>query len=148
MKHFEKYAQEANTFINRLAKSLGHPEEKEQTLIALRAVLQTLRDRQSIEENLDALSQLPMFLKSLYVEQWTATGKQDKFKTLEDFLDEIEKTQQGFGEREFNWNISTREIAIVVLQELREYWTEGQWNHIEENMPEEIAEFFREEVEM
>ena len=50
---FDKYAQEAQAFLNKLSEDLGHKEEKQRTLIILRAVLHTVRDRITIAESFD-----------------------------------------------------------------------------------------------
>ncbi len=53
--NFQKYAQEGQSFINDLAKELGHPEEVARTGIVLRAVLHTLRERITISESFHLL---------------------------------------------------------------------------------------------
>ncbi len=68
--NFEKFAQEGNEFLSRLATSLGHPEEKGRTGIIMRSVMHTLRERITVGESLNLLSQLPMFLKGIYVDKW------------------------------------------------------------------------------
>jgi uncharacterized protein (DUF2267 family) len=65
---FDRYAQEGNELMNRLAEDLGHPNEVNRVGMMVRAVLHTLRDRISISESLDFMSQLPTALKGVYVE--------------------------------------------------------------------------------
>lgn len=139
--HFEKYAQEGNQFINRLAEDLSHPQERERVTLLLRAVLQTLRDRITIPESMHLLAQLPMFLKAAYVEQWKYREQPENYKTKTEFLGNIERLQQSFGEREFSWNQSTEELAGIVLSHLGELITEGQTEHILANLPGEIREY-------
>lgn len=136
--NFNKFAEEANGFINELAEELGHPENQEQTLIVLRAVLHTLRDRITISESFDVISQLPMILKGIYVEQWKYHEKPEKFSTIEEFKNEVKERQHLYGETRFNWDMPTEEIIAKTFNKLRKYLDEGQLRHIEDQMPAEL----------
>lgn len=83
--NFNKYAQEGNEFLKELAVELGHPEEINRTAIILRSVLHLFRDRITISESFDFLSQLPMFLKGIYVENWKYSEKPLRIKNLTEF---------------------------------------------------------------
>lgn len=135
---FDKYVQEANEFINELSEELGHPESQEQTVMALRAVLHTIRDRITIAESFDLMSQLPMVLKALYVEQWKYHDKPKEFTSVEEFKNEVKERQNKYGESRYDWELSTEEIISRVINKLRKYIDEGQLKHIEEQMPAEI----------
>lgn len=138
--NFEKYAQEGNEFLNELARELGHPEERDAASRILRAVLHNLRDRIEIAESFNLLSQLPMFLKAVYVEQWRYHEKPQRIKSMEAFKEEVKKEQAGLGEREFGWDISTEDIIKTVIHCLGKYVTPGQLQHIKANLPQELKE--------
>lgn len=144
--NFEKYAQEGNSFIKELAGNLGHPDEVARTGIILRAVLHTLRERITIEESLNLISSLPMFLKAIYVDNWKYSGKPMSIRTKKEFTDEVEKFQNQMGEREFNWKISTEEIINIVFSSLKKYIPEGEAEDIIAQLPSEIKELFRVKV--
>ena len=148
MRHyFEDYGTEANRFMNVLENNLGNPGNRTQAFIVLKAVLHTLRDRISIEENLDVLSQLPMALKGIYVDQWSYSENTDRYNTVEEFLEKVKSRQDSMGEDDFDWKLSTKEIVSYTLATLRgEYWTEGEWAHIVANLPEELKVYFEQEV--
>ncbi len=140
---FEKFAQEGNEYLNELAADLGHPNEKGQTSILLRAVLHALRDRITISQSFHLLAQLPMFLKGIYVEQWKYREKPLALDSLEAFKDAVKKEQAKFGEREFNWNQSTEELIRMVFTSLgTRYLTEGELEDIVSQMPEDLKELF------
>jgi uncharacterized protein (DUF2267 family) len=141
---FDKFAQEGNHFIKELAGDLGHPNEIGRTGIVLRAVLHTLRDSITVSESLDFLSQLPMFLKAVYVDNWKFKEKPVRLKNIEDFTRAIEADQKQLGEQEFSWDKSTEEIAHIVLAKLVDHISEGQLEHIAAQMPEELKAFIRE----
>jgi uncharacterized protein (DUF2267 family) len=144
--NFDKYAQEGNSFIKSLAKELGHPEEIARTGIILRAVLHTLRDRITIGESLNLISQLPFFLKALYVENWEYREKPLALKTKIDFYTEIENHQDLYGEKQFSWNISTAEIVRIVISALEKYISKGEIENIISQLPKALKELFRETV--
>lgn len=140
--NFDKYAQEGNLFLKNLAEELGHPEERGRTSIVLRAVLHTLRDRLTVSESLHLLSQLPMFLKAVYVDNWKYSEKPESYTSIRDFTDAVEKHQAQYGEQEFNWNKSTEEIVKIVFKKLGAYISEGEFQDIKAQMPKGLVELF------
>lgn len=136
---FDRYAQEGNEFMNRLTETLGHPGERDQAAILLRAVLHALRDRISVAENLHVVSQLPMFLKAVYVSEWSYSDDVDRVKTEESFSKRIEHYQQQYGEQDFDWKASTAELATKVFAEIERYLTEGEVQDIKSQLPEGIG---------
>ncbi|MFW6043972.1 MAG: DUF2267 domain-containing protein [Marinilabiliaceae bacterium] len=141
--HFNKYAEEGNAFINHLAKNLGHPKETSRTSIILRAVLHAFRDRITIAESFNLLSQLPMFIKAIYVEGWKYREHPVKFNK-EEFLEEIKRHQDQLGENEFPWKESTEEIVKTVINELRTFVSKGEIDDILAQLPDDFRELFRE----
>ena len=135
---FDKFAQEGNEFINELSDELGHPEDQQQVLTALRAVLHSLRDRITISESFDVISQLPMMLKALYVEQWKYQEKPNKFDSVEEFKNDVKERQKKYGEDQFDWGISTEDIIVRTIGKLGKYIDKGQMKHIEEQLPKEL----------
>jgi uncharacterized protein (DUF2267 family) len=144
--HFDKYAQEGNEFVNILANELGHPQEKGRAGIILRAVLHTLRDRLTISESMDLLAQLPMFLKTVYVENWKYMEKPTRIATLDEFTNEVKKHQDQYGEYEFNWDEHTDKIVATVFKQLSEYISDGEALHIIAQLPKELEQFFAQSV--
>lgn len=135
---FDKFAQEGNQFINELSDELGHSQDQQQVLTALRAVLHSLRDRITISESFDVISQLPMMLKALYVEQWKYQEKPNKFDSIEEFKNDVKERQKKYGEDQFDWGLSTEDIIARTIGKLGKYLDEGQMKHIEEQLPKEL----------
>ncbi|MGK7389462.1 MAG: DUF2267 domain-containing protein [Candidatus Cyclobacteriaceae bacterium M2_1C_046] len=148
MDKFDKFAQEGNEFLHELANELGHPEELDKTMILLRASLHSLRDRITIAESFDLLSQLPLVLKGVYTEHWKYTEKPEKYRTMEEFTAVVKEEQRLHGETEFDWNKHTDELVKIVFSTLhRKYLSGGQLEHVIGNLPKEIQENLREVVE-
>ncbi len=144
--NFEKYANEGNAFINELASNLGHPEETARTGIILRAVFHTIREKLSIGESFNLISQLPMFLKGIYVDNWEYNEKPSDIKKVEAFKDEVKRLQDLYGEQKFDWEVSTEEIIKIVISTLGKYISEGEIEDIITQMPKGLKELFREKV--
>lgn len=138
--NFDKYAQEGNRFMKELSQNLGHPEDQNATARILRAVLHSIRDRIAISESLDFLSQLPMFLKAVYVEQWKYNEDVERINSIEGFKEKVKQEQAKWGEREFAWEISTEEIIKTVFNTLEKYTSPGQMEHLRGMLPAELQE--------
>lgn len=143
--NFDKYANEGNSFIKELARNLGHGDEIARTGIILKAVLHTLRERLSIGESLNLISQLPMFIKGIYVDNWEYKEKSD-IRTIEEFKDEVKRLQDLYGEQQFDWDIPTEEIIRIVISSLGKYISEGEMEHIITQMPKNLKVLFQEKA--
>lgn len=134
-----KYFHELHAYVNQLSNDLGHPEEKKRVMIIWRAVMHTIRDRISISESLDLISPLPMILKGMYTMGWkySETPPYD-YNTIEQMKDQVKELQDKYGEQEFDWQKSTEEIISITLNSLNRYFTEGQMDHIRNQLPEEV----------
>jgi len=51
---------------------------------------------------------------------------------------QVKALQNQYGESEFNWSKGTDEIISITLDSLRRYFTEGQMQHIRNQLPEEV----------
>ena len=141
MDKFDKFAQEGNEFLHELARDLGHPEELDKTMILLKATLHTLRDRITIGESFDLLSQLPLVLKGVYTEHWKYKETPEKYKSYDEFITAVKEEQRLHGETEFNWSEKTDELVTTVFSTLhRKYLSGGQLEHVINNLPKEIQE--------
>jgi uncharacterized protein (DUF2267 family) len=137
--NFDKHYHEVNTYVNQLAEELGHPEERRRSLIIWRAVMHSIRDRIHLSESFDLISQLPLILKGIYVDQWEYSSSPPKdFQTVEEMKDEVKRTQAQFGEEDFDWKISTEDIISRTIDSLKVYFSEGQLEHIRAQLPEDV----------
>ena len=134
--NFDKFAQEANEYINELSADLGHPQERDRVAILLKAVLHTIRDSITISESFHVMSQLPTFLKGVYVEHWKYTDKPRRYASLEEFKEAIKQEQALHGETQFDWKTSTEKLVSQILTSLgTRYLSEGQLSHIADQLP-------------
>jgi uncharacterized protein (DUF2267 family) len=66
---FDTTLQKTNEWLQEITQELG-TENRQQAYIALRATLQTLRDRLPLEEAAHLGAQLPMLVRGIYYEGW------------------------------------------------------------------------------
>ena len=140
--NFDHYAQKGNQFVNNLAQEVGHPDEVGRTGILLRAVLHTIRDRITISESLNFIAQLPVFVKALYADGWKYQEKPLRLDK-EDFLKQVEKHQAQYGESEFSWEKSTEELVKIVIGELRKIISQGEFDDVAAQLPEDLKKMFQ-----
>jgi uncharacterized protein (DUF2267 family) len=139
---FNKFAQEGNTFINQLAEKLGHTSEQDRGQVTriLKAVMHTLRDSLAFHENLHVISQLPMALKAVWVDQWEYKEKPHRARSIEEFEDIVKSYQRLYGEQNFDWSKGTDEIVRITIDSLKQYLTTGQAIHVVGQLPKEVQE--------
>lgn len=84
-----------------------------------------------------------MFIKAIYVDNWKYREKPMRLNKKE-FLEEVEKHQSQYGEYEFSWEKSTKEIVKTVFSKLGANITKGELEDIMAQLPKELEEMFRE----
>ncbi|WP_342235689.1 DUF2267 domain-containing protein [Inquilinus sp. OTU3971] len=67
---FDKTLQTTNIWLNEIGETLG--PDRQRCYQALRAVLQTLRDRLSVESAAHVSAQLPMLVRGIFYDGWRA----------------------------------------------------------------------------
>lgn len=135
----EKYIHETHDYINRLAEDLGHPEEQRRVMIIWRAVMHTIRDRITISESMDLISSLPMILKGMYTMGWKYHETPPlEYETMEQMKTRVKAFQNQYGESEFDWGKGTDEIISITLDSLERYFSDGQMEHIQNQLPQEV----------
>ena len=136
--NFDKYAQTGKAFVKKIAFELGDEENTSRASALLRATLQTLRDQSSIEESMQFISQLPMFIKAIYVDGWKPGSHKNHIRHLEDFGHAVQD-KGGFAHHESSLNKleKTHEIQAV-FRVIAEYVSEGEMEDFRKTLPEEL----------
>ena len=140
--NFKKHEQGATLFLKEVARELESPEDIPHAGRVLAAVLHALRDRITIEESIHMISQLPMYIKAVYVDGWKASKNYPKIKRKDEFLADVRSQTERTAERDFGDFQNTRKEVEAVFRVLRKHVSEGEIRDIKSQLPEEIGELW------
>lgn len=134
--HFENYVHEANAFLQDVATALGAPDDHDRAFRVIQAVFHTLRGRITMEESLHLISELPMILKAVYVNNWSFRDRPEKYETKSEFFDRI-KAVNITDEVDFGGDPEAEVKAVFAV--LSNRISEGEIGHVRGQLPAEIA---------
>lgn len=138
--NFDKYAQEGNLFIKELSKELGYPEDRDRTARVLRAVLHSVRDMLSPNENIQLTAQLPMFLKAVYLEKYTLREMNEKPRSVEKFLTSVKNYNCQSADHDYKTEDDVEKAVRTVLYALRKYVSMGEMEDIMAQLPKDLKQ--------
>ena len=136
--NFNQYATEANTFLKEYARELEMENDPEKAGRILMAILHGLRYMISIEESLQFISQLPMFLKAVYVNGWTVIKKKRKIKTMEDFIFLVRSYAGVTAIHDFESDEIAEEYINNTFFLLRKYVSPGEMDDMKDALPKKL----------
>ena len=130
--NFDKYAQTGKIFVKRIAQELGNEEDLARAARILRATLHVLRNQSTPEESVQFISQLPMFIKAIYVDGWVLGSKKNRVRHVEDFVAAV---SDQVGAEAFKDPEDCLVAIKDVLRVVREHVSDGEINDIKCTMP-------------
>ena len=136
--NFEKYAQTGHSFVNKIAAELGDANDTASAGRILRSTLHVLRDQSTAEESIQFISQLPMFIKAIYVDAWKISGKKKKVRQLEDFVEQVHKQNRAAGHDDFTSQEGCYNAIHSVFRVIKEYVSAGEIEDLRRTLPEEL----------
>lgn len=140
--NFQKHQQNATLFLKEVAAELETPEDLDHAGRVLVSVLHALRDRITAEESVHFISQLPMYIKAVYVEGWKFSKPAKKVKKMEEFLADVRSQTERTADRDFGDFKNTRKEVEAVFRVIRKHVSEGEINDVRSQLPEEIGELW------
>ena len=143
--NFDKYTKKANEIVNELSLELGNVSDSDKAGRVLRSVLHALRNILSTEESVQLLSQLPMYIKAVYVDGWKINKKHVRIRHLEDFLEEVCTENEKNNFRDFPNESSVYNAVLAVFNVLRNHVSAGEIDDIKSNMPKELKHLWEDE---
>ena len=130
---FDQSLETTREWLRDVQEEMGLDDEQ-RAFMVLRAVLQTLRDRLTIEETAHFAAQLPMLLQGVYYHGWTPKGKPEKIRDREEFLDRVAENLM----RQHDPEEACRAVFSVVERRM----TGGEIEDIKGTLPEAIRELW------
>ncbi|MEU7690563.1 DUF2267 domain-containing protein [Microbispora hainanensis] len=125
-----------NRLLKEIEQAYGWSQERRhQSWAALRAVLHALRDRLPVEEAAQLGAQLPMLVRGMYYTGWDPSRVPVKMHK-EEFHARVR--------REFPFEIEggVESLIRTVLNALRLYIAEGEWEDVKSSIPGDLADEF------
>ena len=135
--NFNQYAKEANSFLKDYSKQMNLNDDVEKAGRILSAILHGLRSIISIEESLQFIAQLPMFLKAVYVNGWTLKKRQ-RVKNMVGFIDLIREYSGKTSLYDFESDEKAENYIKTTFIVLRKYVSLGELEDIRDEMPKEL----------
>ena len=136
---FERHTQNATSFLKEIAIELESPEDLAHAGRVATAVLHCLRDMITPQESLDLISQLPLYIKAVYVNGWKIPEKPNRLKKLGDFLLSVKAHAGLTAEKDFGDIANTKRDVEAVFRVLRKHVSPGEIKDVKSQLPEEIA---------
>jgi uncharacterized protein (DUF2267 family) len=127
----ERNYHEANEWVNELCRELGTNDEALAWRV-LRADLQVLRDRLTIDEGAQLAAQLPHMLRGVFYEGFDPGHQPQKIRHADDFLHRIAERA------ELPDVTGAQPAAAAATRVLRRHITEGEFEDVMAQLPEEV----------
>jgi uncharacterized protein (DUF2267 family) len=122
-------------------KQLGDFDDEAQAYSALRAVLQALRDRMTVEEASDLAAQLPMLVRGFYYEGWNPSLTPVKIRTRDEFLLFVREKMSG-------GSAVDEELAVMAVFKLLSHKiSQGEIRDVKQVMPSAFADLWPHEAQ-
>ena len=138
---FEKYAKKGNEFLHHLEDNLN-TEDRAHAGRILRSTFRVLRNHLTFEESLQLLAQLPMALKAVYVDGWSAASHR-KIKSPEEFLVEIGREEGSNAWRDFSNEDEIISAIRAVIDSLRVYVSSSELDQALGTLPEKVRRILK-----
>lgn len=143
--NFQEYNQKGYQFLKEVADEMKMPEDLEYTDRFVTSTLEVLREIITPEESLHLISQLPMYVKALYVNGWKISKSPKRISTREGFFNELRNKYPNTTGRDLGDYKTARENVKALFKVIRKYSSEGGIDHLKAQLPGTIAEFWEEE---
>lgn len=128
---FNNTLQKTHLWLKELMEELEWQDEHK-AYLALRAVLQVLRDRLTVEEAAQLGAQLPMLIRGFYYEGWHPTRKPTKERHQEAFLAHVKDYFKN------DDRVIPERVVRAVFKILSKRITQGEIEDIKHVLPKEL----------
>ncbi len=127
----QRSVEKAHIWFQEVAEQLGDTDHR-QAYRVLRAYLQALRDRLTVDEAAQLGAQLPDLIRGIYYEGWDPSSTPIRYRNLDEFLDRVAAEAKLGGETSASYAVAA---AAAVL---RGHVSAGEIEDIRAQLPEEL----------
>lgn len=139
--YFDTYINETYTWVESVANQLGVWERKDIAWKVLREVMHIIRDRITLQEVFHLSAQLPVFIRGMYFEGYSISGKPKKFHVSE-IEKRLKKVLRGTPK------ITPQDAFGAVILTLHSYISEGELDDIYDTLPGDIKDYWEESLKI
>src|ERR1044072_4823317 len=137
---FEKFESDAKEFVDQVANELNEPD-RDAALRVMTGVLHTIRDVITVEESLHFISQLPLFVKGVYVSEWHLSNRKG-VTDISSITEHMRSDSQGTGARDFGNDETALEKFRAVMRVIRRKVSPGMIDNIVSQFPGDLNELW------
>jgi uncharacterized protein (DUF2267 family) len=135
LRAFDETLHVTNAWLKAVMQALD-TDERNDAYAALRATLQALRDRLTVDEAAQLGAQLPMLVRGFYYEGWHPAGRPHRERSKEAFLAHV---QEGLRGRE---HLEAEQVARAVFHVLGEQMSGGEIEQVKHALPKPVRELW------
>jgi uncharacterized protein (DUF2267 family) len=135
---FDATIQKTNKWLKEIREEL-HLSSRREAYHALRSVLHQLRDRMTVEEAAQFSAQLPMLVRGIFFEGWDPTGKPERIRHVDAFLQPVQEEFHQLG-----LTVNPRQVVQSVFKVLNRHLSAGEIEDVRALLPTEIRELWPE----
>ena len=132
---FSNTVQKTHIWLRELMQELDWDDEHK-AYLALRAVLQALRDRLTVAEATQLAAQLPTLVRGFYYEGWSPTAKPVKERHQEEFLAHVKSYFRN------DDRVLPEEVVRAVFKVLSKHVSQGEIEDVKHTLPGELRLFW------
>lgn len=130
LRQFDETLQITHIWLNDIMTDMG--TDKRTAYHALKAVLQTLRDRLTVDEAAHLGAQLPMLVRGVYYDAYRPAAQPHRSRTPDEFLKEVESHLGGAPVDD------TEAATRAVFKVIERHVSPGEVNQVKDMLPMEI----------
>src|SRR5215831_7279471 len=134
---FDATIQRTNAWLKELMTELNWSDHRK-TYLAMRCVLQGVRDHLSINDAITLGEQLPMLIRGLYFDGWDVVGKPLPLRTRNDFVSFLADSLARDGGNSSNPEV----VARAVFRLLDRKVTDGEIKDVHHLMPSAVLDLW------
>jgi uncharacterized protein (DUF2267 family) len=132
---FQETLRKTHGWIAEISAELEEPDPQK-GFNALRALLQALRDRLTVDEAADLGAQLPMLIRGAYYEGFRPAGMPERWRSEDEFLDRVKRNLR-------DPTVDPEAAARAVFVVLSKHITRGEIDQVRKELPSAIRDLWR-----